>query len=773
MSDDLQFVETMRDMSVPVGKAIRSAARWLVAVATTLAATAARWSRSAAAWHEERQARADDEGVAVQGEPAEVPRRRSWLKIAVVSIVLLMAAALITPVAAIYSLPAVARAGGPVGWGVAQVLDVPDVDHDLTLAERSVVYAADGSSLGMLVGEQNRVLISLTEIPDHLVHAVIATEDAGFYEHEGVDPTGILRAAITNLRSGTVEQGASTITQQYVKNALLTSERSFDRKLTEAITAVRLEEELSKDEILERYLNLAYFGNGNYGVAAASEYYYGVPVQEISLAQAARLAGTIRSPEANNPVDDLTASTARRDLVLAQMRRLGLIDQAQYDEAIAQAWTKEQVSPPPAPRYAFFNEYIKAQLLNEEALGADRKERAQALFGGGLRIHTTLVPSLQDTAQATIDEHLKDPAADPLAGLISLDPRTGAVLSMAVGPKKFGVCDGQECLTTKVNPLVPNQGGSGRQPGSSFKPIIAAAALEAGLPSNWSASAEPREIEDCGAPGVPWEPHNYSDSADRRGTIDLLEGMRTSNNVYFAQLIAEVGPDKAAEMANRLGISTEVPPFCSIVLGTPDVFPIDMARVFGTFANGGVSCAPLAVTRVENAIGDVLFEREPSCERVIEEDVAAKMNTLLKSVVDGGTGTAAQLGRDVAGKTGTTDDYRDAWFVGYVPQMVTASWLGFEQPRPMENILGLARISGGSLPTVLWASYMSQALQNVEPEPLLLGDIDRYVAPPPPPQPKEDKPPKESEAEVEATEEPEPEPTEAPTPQPPPSEDDV
>jgi penicillin-binding protein 1A len=725
----------------------------------TVAAIAAGWAwleprvrdgltRADRAWAEHGRPRA--RRVARRVGSTEVfsdPVRRAAIGIPVVVLVLALVVGLV-------SVPGIASARALVDAVDRDVLTVPDLPEIDTPAQRSLLFAADGSSLGLLVGEENRVLVGLDRVPEVMRNAVIAAEDRSFYEHDGVNLGAVGRALVRNAAAGGVEQGGSTITQQYVKNALLSPEQTLTRKAQEALYALQIEREMSKDEILERYLNIAYFGNGAYGVAAAAERYFGIAIEDVDAPRAALLAGLIRAPERNDPLDDPEAATRLQHSVLDDMVETGAITTEEADAAKAIPLDELlQPTPPPPPRFPFATEYVKKLLLDEPALGETREDRIEALFSGGLRIHTTLNPEMQDAARRSIVDRLQEPGVDPMAGIVSIEPQTGHVRALAVGPQEFGECDleanGDEpCTTTKVNPLVPGMGGSGRQVGSTFKPILDTAALANGLGTDWHASTDSgEEVDGCvdyvDGRKTTWTPENYSETGG--GVMDMADGIRLSNNVFHAKLIAELGPEKAVEVAHAMGIDADIPAVCAIALGAAQVFPMDMAEAFGVLANDGVRCDPIVVTRVEDAEGNVLLEREPSCEQVIDEEVAHQMVTMMREVVRRGTATRAQVaGWDLAGKTGTTNDFKDAWFVGFARPLVTATWVGYEIPESMYGILGYRRVAGGTVPAEIWRTYMEQALANYEPEALPTVDIDRYVPPPPPkpePEPEDEEKP--------------------------------
>ncbi|MFN2555858.1 MAG: transglycosylase domain-containing protein [Nitriliruptorales bacterium] len=624
----------------------------------------------------------------------------------------------------------------------ATVLDVPPLpDQFERPAQTSVVLAADGSKLAELHGVENRVYVTLDQIPPIAQSAVLATEDADFWNHHGINHEAILRALVANVRSGAIEQGGSTITQQYVKNALLSNEQTLDRKIREAVYAVRLEKRLSKPEIFERYLNTAYYGDGVYGIGTAAQHYFSKHVTQLDLPEAALLAGLIRSPENNNPTRNPEAARARRKRVLEQMAAEGFITSGQV-EAAQSGPLGLNVAKDTAPKQPFFVDWVKRVLAESEvdlqpqaqaALGSDEQDRWNRLLTGGLVIHTTLDPRLQGLAESTITRFLDDPVGDPLAAIVTLQPSTGAVASMAVGPKSFGDCPegAPSCPVTKVNPAVPGAGGSGRQAGSSFKPVVVAAALEEGFAPGWAAeTSSGQAIEGCiGEDDEPYAPENYEGGGG--GYMDMYEAVKRSSNVFHVRLTAAVGVQKVKRMARALGIqhSPNLDQFgsksCSLGLGTANVYPLEMAGVFATFANRGVSCAPFAVTRIEDPQGNLIYKHVEDCEPALEQGIADRVTDILLGPPSPG-GTAAyiseELARPVAGKTGTTQNWVDAWFNGYVPQYATAAWVGYEIPRPMFNVEAdgerYGRVTGGTIPGRMWAHYMTAVLQGTPVEPL-------------------------------------------------------
>jgi len=565
---------------------------------------------------------------------------------------------------------------------------------------RSVIRAADGSVLAVLHGDQDRVVVPLSAVPMTVRDAVLAIEDARFYAHGALDLRGIARAAVADVVSGHIRQGGSDLTQQYVKNVVTGDRRSLHRKLVEALDAIQLQRHLSKDQILAAYLNRVYFGDGVYGIAAAAEHYFSRPVGRLTLAQAASLAGTIANPERYRPTGGPVAR-ARRDQVLDRMAAVGFASPARVAAA------KRQPLRPrlhrEAVHFPYFVDDVTRALLDDHALDralgpAGSAARRRAVFEGGLRVATTLSPADQHLAEQAVTGRL---AGVGLGGaLISLDPASGAVVAM-VGGRDFA--------SSKVN-LATGQGGGGFPPGSSFKVFYLVSALEQGIPASTSFdTASPTTVT---APACPagYSVHNAEPASP--GRIALAQATAESVNTYFAQLMVRVGTANAIRVARRMGITSPLRDYCSLVLGTENVTPLELASAYATLAAGGIHCQPATITRITGPTGRVLFDGRPSCRRVLDPQVAAAAVGILRGVVGpGGTGYRAAIGQPVAGKTGTTTSYADAWFTGFTPQLATSVWVGDPlRQTPMAGQFNGGPVYGGTFPALIFHDYMAAAL---------------------------------------------------------------
>ena len=553
-------------------------------------------------------------------------------------------------------------------------------------------YDRDGKLIAQVRPGEDRVVVPLERIPHKVRNAILAAEDERFYRHPGVDVLAIGRALWKDLTGGRF-QGGSTITQQLVRfssdpelehgvEGYVGTERTLGRKLREAVTAIRLERRLSKDEILEQYLNLIYFGEGAYGVEAAARTYFGKHVWNLTLAQAAMLAGLPAGPTSFNPRSEPDAARARRDWVLGRMATLGMISDDRAEQA-SMAPVNVRPPRPPVTRAAYFVDYLTRDL--RERYGDD------LLFRGGLRVTTTLDLDLQRAAEDAIAGVLDQPG-DPAASLVAIDVRTGGILAM-VGGRNF--------RRSEVN-LATGQGGSGRQAGSAFKPFVLASALEQDV-SQYRVYPAPGSITIGN-----WHVSNYSGGS--YGSMSVRSATVNSVNTVYAQLIMDAGPAEVVRQAHRMGIESHLGADASLALGTYEVTPLEMAAGYATLASGGIARRPTGVSRLVTGDGEVVEELDPGGERVLARDTASLVNDILQDVVAYGTGRAAAIpGQQVAGKTGTAEEHADAWFCGYTTRVATCVWVGYPEGRvPMTNVHGIS-VTGGTLPAAIWRAFMLQA----------------------------------------------------------------
>ena len=590
----------------------------------------------------------------------------------------------------------------PVGFmlsvpliGIAYALvDAPNPDEFAT-KNSTLVLDRRGRTIARLHAESERIDVPAAEIPDVMRKAAIAAEDHDFFRHHGVSLPAIARAAFANITGWGIRQGGSTITQQYVKNAYVGTERSIWRKAKEAIVAIKLERQLSKDEILTDYLNTIYFGRGAYGVEAAARTFFGSTARRLTLGQAALLAGVIRAPEINDPVRHPDRAKSRRDTVLNQMASLRLISEA----AAAEAKT-EPVDVRAGRAGVSTSGIIGAHFVEDIRRLVVEQYGAARVYRGGLVVKTTLDLRLQKYAESAVRKVLDRPS-DPQAALVSLDANTGEVLAM-VGGRSYS--ERQFNLATQGR----------RQPGSAFKPFVLAAALEDGISIKSRFDAPASITLQTGF--KPWKVSNY----DRRdyGTLDLIEATEFSVNTVYSQLILKVGPKKAAELASKAGITSTLAPVPSLTLGTSEVTPIELAGAYADFANGGMHARPHLIKSIAESGGKVLFRSEIKPEPVLKEPIASTVAYALTQVVEKGTGKKAKLpGRPTAAKTGTTENHVDAWFAGFTRRIVTTVWMGYADgsARTMQNVRGVA-VVGGSFPADIWRAYMEKAVEGTPVE---------------------------------------------------------
>ena len=564
----------------------------------------------------------------------------------------------------------------------------------------TTVYAADGSVLTEWHAGEDRVLVAYQDLPKYLVDAVVAIEDRRFWVHSGVDVRGLARAAQVNIAAGAVVEGGSTITQQYARNVLLTDDVTIERKTAEIGLALRLEETLTKQEILERYLNTIFFGESSYGIGAAARRYFGKSVQDLTLAESALLAALINAPTTLNPYENPDGALVRRNLVLDTMIDLGWIDGG---SALAAEVAPLELAPRGSAdrmRFAYFTDEVRRRLLENPALGDTPEERYRLLTTGGLRVYTTLEPQTQVAAESALSSVLSE--GGPGGALVAVDPRNGHVLAIVGGRDFYDTTDpiAQFDLATQGR----------RQPGSAFKPFALAAALQAGvgLDSSWPGGRAAYVRSDAGT----WHVSNYEDAY--YPGLTLREATVFSVNVPYAYLADWIGPDTIASMARAAGITTPLDPVPSIVLGSQEVSVLDMAAAYGTFATGGIQIDPVLVTRIEDGSGKVLYQHVPTFTRVMDESVAEAVTATLTEVVRRGTGQQAKIGRPFSGKTGTTEGNFDAWFVGYTPEISAAVWVGFPQGNRAMNAPDTPfSITGGTWPAQIWSRFAIAALSGV------------------------------------------------------------
>ena len=580
------------------------------------------------------------------------------------------------------------------------------------VAQSSFIYDADGRLITTFRGEQHRQnLDSLDEVPRILQDAVVAIEDERFWEHQGVDVRALLRAARSNISVDGVFQGGSTITQQYVGRTFLDrTEITASRKISEIALALQLERAYTKEFILLQYLNTVNFGEGAYGVLTAAKEYFDKDLDELTLAEAALLAGLIQAPSARNPYENRPSAIQRRESVLQRMLANAWITDKEFEQARTEPL---RLAPRVATldeeyEYGYFVEEVKQWILNDPRFGATAEERVRLLFEGGVHIYTTLDPEVQHSAEAALEAILPWDGG-PSAAIVVIRNDTGHVQAMVGGRDFFG-----EAASARFN--LATQGG--RQAGSGFKPLVLAAALEEGIQMSALYPA-PDEIE-LPIPGLeePWKVSNFSDVGGG-GLLTLREALVRSINTVYAQLMADVTPEVGVAMAERLGVASPLQPVLAAVLGSEDVTVLDMAAAYSTIARRGIYIRPTMVTRVTRLDGTVLYEHEPHSTRVLDSRIADELTGVMVEVVESGTGRRAQLeGRSVAGKTGTAENFVDAGFTGYTPQYTTAVWVGFPDAQiPMEPPTTERDVTGGSYPAEIFQSVMADIHQGLSVRP--------------------------------------------------------
>ena len=586
-----------------------------------------------------------------------------------------------------------AGSGLVVGMGLAFAHKLPDVSALYTPpTEATRIYASNGELIASLYRE-NREFVPLREIPTVLQRAVIAIEDDRFYQHRGVDVRGFTRAMWRNLLAREVREGGSTITQQLARSIFLTQKREVSRKIAEMMLAVEIERRLTKAEILERYLNQVYFGQGAYGVEMAAAVYFGRPAKALNLAQSAMLAGLIRAPSVYSPYQNPLLAKAQQRIVLQRMVQLRYITRAQAARAAAEPvpLVEEGNAGLIGIRAPYFVSYILPYLL--ERYGEE------FVYNGGLRVYTTLDLRLQRAAEKVLRNGIDAAGEQRLrieqGAIVAIEPATGYLRAM-IGGYDFTKSQFNRAWQAR------------RQPGSAFKPFIYTTALGTGASPAKIIVDEPVTYEIPGTRERIWKPKNY----DRKhnGRVTMRTALERSINIPAVKTLAEVGPEAVIHTAQRMGIASTLQPNLSLALGTSEVTPLEMASAYGTFATLGVRADPIAVRKVVTRGGQVLEDNLPHRELALSADVAYVMVDLMKGVITRGTGRAAAIGRPAAGKTGTTDDYRNAWFIGFTPDLVTTVWVGNDDNTAMR------RVTGGMIPARIWSAFMKVALDGVPAE---------------------------------------------------------
>jgi penicillin-binding protein 1A len=590
---------------------------------------------------------------------------------------------------------AAAICGATVGAVMAVMRDFPEIRNleNFSPSAISRIYSSDKILLAE-VYLQKRTPVSLEKVPDELKKALLSTEDRQFYKHSGLDLKGIFRALIHDIKTGSFEQGASTITQQLAKTLFLTPEKSLERKLKEAFLALQLERRYTKDEILELYLNQIYLGSGAYGVEMAARTYFSKPVSELNLAQCALIAGLPKAPSFYSPLINPEAAIKRRNLILGQMHQLGLISQNELEKACSQPYKEPDSVADVSDRAPYFVDYIKKQV--KEAVGADM------LYKGGITVYTTLSFDLQQAADKAVARGLlnlekrmekrKKVHGPPQAALVAIDVQTGEIKAM-VG--------GNSYAKTQYNRAVDAK----RQPGSAFKPVIYACALENGYDQDCLVLDSPVAF-DGPAGKKDWRPSNFSGTYD--GEITFRKALAMSKNIPAIRVLESIGPDTAIDFAKKMGIKSHLSPYLSLALGSFEVSLLELTAAYSVFPNQGQFIEPFGIKSIKDHRERVVWQPVPLKQIAMERTEAAIMTDMLKAVIREGTaGSAMELGGELAGKTGTTNQYRDALFIGFCPTLAAGVWVGNDDYTTLGTYETGAR---AALP--IWKEFMKKALDT-------------------------------------------------------------
>ncbi len=582
-------------------------------------------------------------------------------------------------------------AGGLVGLAIS-FRNLPDVRTLKTFApaETTYIYDIEGNHLASIHDEANREVLPLDRFSPNLKRSILAIEDSHFYQHHGINPTSIVRALLVNLGQGETAEGGSTLTMQLVKNIFLTPERTISRKVAEAVLALRLEQTLEKDEILEMYLNQVYWGHNNYGAATAARSYFNKSASDLSLAEAALMAGLVQAPEEYSPFVNYKEAKRRQSLVLMRLLELEWITPAEAEAARKEPLLLGKITSFQQSQMPWVTGAVIQELTDR--FGHD------AVVKGGMRVQTTVDSRVQRIAEEVVRNghasvRRRGVNADQMA-LVAIDPRTHFVKAM-VG--------GVDYEKSQFNRAIQAQ----RQPGSAFKPFVFYAGFATGKYSPESIIMDsPVSYRD--GSGY-YSPRNYDGSFG--GAMTIRRALEVSRNIPAIKMGQAVGLNKVIEICRTLGIKSPMEPVISLPLGAVDLTPMEMAGAYATFASYGWHSDPTFIVQVTDSSGNILLDNTPEPKPLLDAWASASMNSVLQGVITNGTGTAAQIGRPAAGKTGTTSSERDIWFVGYVPQLATAIWVGNDDYRPLGQ-----GATGGGMVAPVWRDFMSQALKGVPVE---------------------------------------------------------
>ncbi|HYW18042.1 MAG TPA: transglycosylase domain-containing protein [Nodularia sp. (in: cyanobacteria)] len=582
-------------------------------------------------------------------------------------------------------------AGGLVGLAIS-FRNLPDVRQlrNFFPSETTYIYDIKGKLLTSLHGEANREVMSLDRISPNLKRAVLASEDSHFYDHHGINPSGVGRALIVNLAAGGVREGGSTITMQLVKNLFLSQKRAFTRKLAEGVLAIRLEQILSKDQILEMYLNQVYWGHNNYGVQTAARSYFGKSAEILTLGESAMMAGLIQAPEEFSPFASIELAKRKQKEVLGRMLELNWISQQEYDDAFKQELKFGRIRSFQGSALPYVTNTVSQELV--------KKFGREALIKGGMRVQTTIDADFQTMAEKTVSKWHKSLNRQGLRGnqiaLVAIDPRTHFVKALVGGVNSRS---GEFNRATQAQ----------RQPGSAFKPLVYYAAFATG---KYSPDSTVQDSPVSYRDGSGWySPRNYDSSF--QGAISIRSALAQSRNIPVIRVGMAIGMNKVVEASRTLGIMSPMAPVTSLPLGAIGITPLELASAYATFANYGWQSPPTVIARVTDSSGNILLDNTPKPQLVLDQWASAATIDVMRSVVTSGTGKGAAIGRPSAGKTGTTSSEIDIWYVGTVPQLTTAVWVGRDDNRPLSR-----GATGGGMVAPIWKDFMQQALKGVPAE---------------------------------------------------------